>query len=233
MTNHYSFGCPVTGATAGIEHCEKVHLMTMQGRPERIENKLCALAAQCHMCPIRTAFRIGGPWHKPSDRPRRDVAVEEVDKLPAELVNYALSHTRPKASDYRRVGLTGADVGCHDEHFIALHDRYVSKRPERAPTAGSTRAGLKRGTPRPAPEAPAPRNAAEALTDSSGDMAKAVSDLARRERAGEPSAPEPSATPSKTKVARTAPPQEAAAPSTKKMTLVERAKQMREKRSTA
>ena len=121
MTNHFKFHCPVTGADALLTDCEDVHSKSMKGQADRIENKVCGLAHQCWMCPARNAFRVGGPWARVSDKPRIEKPMEKAAKLPADLVSYSLSHTLPNHADYRRVGLRGDDVGCHDDLFRELH----------------------------------------------------------------------------------------------------------------
>lgn len=120
MANAYTFHCPIKGDGTGIEHCSEVHSLSMKGRPQDIEDKVCALAHQCWMCPFRNAVRVGGPWSHYDKIPRAETPQTNPARLPADLLTYALSHTVPRDSDYRRCGMWGEEVGQHDALFQKL-----------------------------------------------------------------------------------------------------------------
>lgn len=107
--NHYCFSCPIKQADVKLTDCAEVHQKVMQGKPQNVEEKICAVAHQAFMCPVRYAFRVGGPWHKPDQRPNWDAPREKADKLPKEIVSGAIYHTLPSTQMYRRAGMSGEE----------------------------------------------------------------------------------------------------------------------------
>lgn len=127
MQNNYTFQCPVKGEATTIDYCANVHSNGMQGHPEKTENKICALAHLCWMCPFRNAVSVGAIWSKVENMPKAEKAQEKPAKLPPKLVGFSLAHQIPKASDYRRAGLWGDQVDIHREFFMELQAKGVSQ----------------------------------------------------------------------------------------------------------
>ncbi len=177
MANEYTFHCPIKKEGTTISHCEQVHKNGTQGRPERTEDKICALAHVCFMCPFRNAVRVGGIWSKADNMPKADKPQEKPAKLPPRLVGYALAHTPPNRMDYRRVGLWGDDVGMHDELFRSLESTGHEFNKSSAVSQGAG------GSTQPEPKAPVKKSMADAAVEGSeNEMAEAVTELARKER---------------------------------------------------
>ena len=227
MSNQYTFHCPVKKEGAAVAHCETVHSNGMQGKPHETEDKICALAHACFMCPFRNAVRVGGPWSHPDKMPRAKEPQEKPAKLPRDLVVYALSHTEPNDMDYRRVGLRGENVGMHTEFFRDLQSSVTGDGPIKQAMRHSQSS---------APETPSkPKSAADAMTDGfdKNDMADAVTELAKKERQKAPEKRSntrkqsaPAKKPKRTESAA----QSAPAASKKPMSLAERAKMMKERK---
>ena len=176
MANEYTFHCPIKKEGTTVSHCEQVHKNGTQGRPERTEDKICALAHACFMCPFRNAVRVGGIWSKAENIPKADKPQEKPTKLPPQLVGYALAHTPPNRMDYRRVGLWGDDVGIHDELFRSFESMGHAFNRSSVVSQGS-------GASKPEPKEPAKKSLADIATDvNENEMADAVTELARAER---------------------------------------------------
>ena len=243
MTNEYSFICPIKKEGVRLEDCEKIHSQSMQGKHSQIEDKICALAHLCWMCPTRNAFRVGGPWSHYDTKPFSDKP-QESRKLPRDLVVYSLAHSIPISSDYRRCGMRGDDVGMHTDLFRDLQSSVMSEAPSVSKPSVSNAPIAKRKTPSRKTvatvkkESEKPKSATDALTYDKNEMANAVTELARKEQAAAKSAQnapvsatKPAATHDKQTTHKV--PQRAAtgAPesNSKPMTLAERAKQMKAK----
>lgn len=108
MENYYTLNCPISGAS-NISTCIDTHIKVMSGHADKVENKRCALASLCWMCPFRNGVRVGGPWSKPGAIPFWSSPREQPATLPPRLTNYALSHTPPRLEDYRRAGMSEVD----------------------------------------------------------------------------------------------------------------------------
>lgn len=220
MTNLFKFHCPVTNGDALLTDCEDVHSKSMKGQAPQIENKLCGLAHQCWMCPIRNAFRVGGPWSHYDKKPHSAKPMDSAAKLPSDLVRYSLAHTAPNHADYRRVGLTGGKVGCHDEYFRDLHKKIGRVAPQPAEVKKRTVRKSKKNT------------LMDGLNQDKDYMAKALTEAARRERPESASSSSGSDDTQKRAIAprkRSAKSQSASAVPT--MSLAERAKLMRERKA--
>lgn len=226
MENNYTFHCPVKGEGANVKHCQKVHSNNMQGYPEKTEDKICALAHICYMCPFRCAVRVGGPWSHPDKFPKSEKPQETPVKLPTELVKYALTHTTPKDTDYRRVGMWGDDVGIHSELFNGLQMSALDKHlPSSVPRQSS----------KPKQKAK-PKTVSAALEEgfNKNELADAVTDAIKKEQKNSAHNIEGTSKQSAVKkpVKRAEKPaQSVPAPSSKPMTLAERAKMMKANKS--
>lgn len=172
MTNHYAFHCPVKGGATRLEHCEGVHSKAMQSKHREIEDKVCALAHLCWMCPARNAFRVGGIWSHYDHKPRSEKEMATPAKLPRDLVAYALSHTTPSQSDYRRCGMYGDEVGMHDELFQSLQSSVAGK----APVQPSRNDGAARKTKA------RKKTAADVVGKGQESMAEALTEAVRAEK---------------------------------------------------
>lgn len=237
MSNQYTFHCPVKKEGAAIAHCEKVHSNGMQGKPHETEDKVCALAHACFMCPFRNAVRVGGPWSHPDKMPRSEKPQEKPAKLPPSLVSYSLSHTEPNSMDYRRVGLRGDDVGSLTGVFRDLQSAVIGDL-----TSSKRAFGHSNGEVRPAAkEKPsssserAPASAVDAMMEgfNENEMAEAVSDLSRKERHTAPEkrkSGNKQSAPAKSRKRSQGAAQSVSAPTSKPMSLAERAKLMKERR---
>lgn len=229
MTNHYTFTCQVRGVDAPITHCEQVHSNSMQGNPHLNEDKMCAVAHLCWMCPFRNAVRVGGPWSKPGAKPVWQEPRETAAKLDKAITDYAIAHTRPRQEDYRRAGVS--DVGCFDEQFKSLHAARREALQEQQPkrVKQTVRKTLKR------PEAePVDRDVL--VQDTRNDMADAVTQLLKEEKRSlsVSQGDERKSAPSQSKQMKSSPTERSersvssSAPQ-KRMSLAERARLMKEK----
>lgn len=231
--NEYTFKCPIKGdQEVSIGHCQKVHSLGMTSRQPEIEDQVCALAHTCWMCPFRNAVRVGGPWSHYDTKPHAAERPAKPATLPANLRAYALSHRPPSQMDYRRCGMWGEEVGKHDDLFRSFNrsnSPQVTERPGRGKRADkSTRS---RTSSR--------KTAADLVGKGSQSMSEAVSDLAKKESAAKSASPKP-----ESKVAR---PEDKSAHTERKvaqraaqrpsetkpkpMSLAERARQMKARRS--
>jgi hypothetical protein len=229
--NQYSFHCPVKGEAILLTHCEEVHSRSMQGQPQKIEDKVCALAHMCWMCPARNAFKVGGIWAKPGSKPRSEKPMETPAKLPRKLVVESLAHTTPLDSDYRRAGLWGVDVGKYDDLFKKLQGSVMGE----VLAAPTRTGGLAR---KPTAEKRETTIEDALLGQSENELADTVTALAKRDAAQKPqeratATTPPVGTPSPKLPAK--PTQRASGASqgatTPKLTLAERARLMKEKKS--
>ena len=212
--NHYSFHCPVKKDATMLTHCEEVHSKSMQGNPQNIEDKICALAHQCWMCPARNAFRVGGPWSHYDKKPHAAEPMNNPARLPKDLVTYSLSHTTPRDSDYRRCGMWGDEVRSHDDLFRSIQVGSEHQAPAITP----------------APKRKS-NNLADMVDESDSDLGAAVTELAKKERqSASGSASKKKTTPDKQKT-KSAPQRSAQRPADAKpkMSLAERAKMMKQK----
>jgi len=190
MANEYAFNCPIKGEGVKLEHCESVHSTSMQGKQSQVEDKVCALAHICWMCPARNAFRVGGPWAHYDNKPHSDTPMTPA-KLPGDLTAYALAHATPVESDYRRCGMWGEEVGSHDDLFAKVQKPVTFGEVSRpAASANTKRKGLKKAplkaSEKKAPETSEPKTRMNTIKDASNDMADAVTELVRKERAQAP-----------------------------------------------
>ncbi len=208
VTNHYTFDCPVTQGAARLEDCERRHNTAMQGKHSEVEPKICAVAHQCWMCPVRNAFRVGGPWSKPGSKPHWDSPREGVAKLPSQITGYALRHTLPNENDYRRAGIFEGPI--YNDHLMKLQGVAASAAPKPQPKAN-----------KPVPKRKTkPKSNLDALDQVETDsMSKAVTEAVAAEKAKPKVAPRP-----KPKAEKPAAPG-------KKLSLAERAKLMKERRN--
>ncbi|MDX5412880.1 MAG: hypothetical protein LPK02_07515 [Rhodobacterales bacterium] len=228
--NEYSFHCPVKGEATLLTHCEEVHSLSTKGRPEKIEDKVCALAHLCWMCPARNAFKVGGIWSKPGAKPRSDKPMETPAKLPPKLVTEALAHTTPLDSDYRRAGMWGREVGKYDDLFKKLQGSVMG-----AVMAASTSRASTSMKKRNVTAEKADTIEAAILNQSNTEMADTVTELAKRDAANK-RATAPASTPSTADTQKPKKPvqrsSEASGDVSKpRLTLAERARLMKERKS--
>lgn len=243
MANEYCFHCPIKSEGVKLTHCEAVHSASMQGRPHEIEDKVCALAHTAWMCPARNAFRVGGPWSHYDTKPFADEPPAKPAKLPKDLELYALSHTPPRDPDYRKCGMRGDDVGVYDDLFRNLNARAIGQggsdmaRPNVSSAPKQTRSAPKKSK---RPEKPkTPETAADVIGQGGDDMAAAVTELAKKEAAERKAQKSPQKrksqeTPNDAPEAKKAPQRANQEPSDapkRKMSLAERAKQMKARKS--
>lgn len=242
MANEYCFHCPIKGDGVKLTHCEAVHSSSMQGRSHEIEDKVCALAHLSWMCPARNAFRVGGPWSHYETKPFSVEPMEKPAKLPKDLELYALSHMPPKGSDYRRCGLRGDQVGIYDDLFRALNNKAVGQGSEVSRPSVSNAPKQTRKSIRKTGQSKSPgklQTAADVVGQGGDDMAAAVTELARKEAVERQSqkSPQKRETHEMTRdkrEAKNAPQRANQAPTDapkRKMSLAERAKQMKARKS--
>lgn len=227
MTNHYTFECPITQAAQKLEDCERRHNDIMQGKHAEIEPRICSVAHQCFMCPMRSAFRVRGPWAQPGSKPHWDAPRDKPATLPKEILQHALYHTLPNKMIYARAGLDGAVLEFNDHLESLQRGGKVVDPPEylRRPKKGKQSAGRKRGGKNKAIE--------EAQT---GDYAAAVNEAVANEKAhgsaqestkGEPAPNTPEKPAKRTQGAHT----RETGGSEKKLSLAERAKRMKQRKA--
>jgi hypothetical protein len=226
--NHYCFHCPIKQDDVKLSDCSEVHKLVMQGKPHEVENKLCAVAHQAFMCPVRYAFRVGGPWHKPDNRPNWSDPKDKADKLPKDIVSGAIFHTLPSDQMYRRAGLYGDDVGMFTEFLRSLQEGGKIAPPE----------DVVRKTSKPQPKSKTSVIDEIERPDYADAINKAIAKSKASEKPAEKPAekPEAKAAPptTKSKKTRTTPKTTGSDSAPKpKLSLAERAKLMKEKRKTA
>lgn len=218
--NHYCFSCPIKQADVKLTDCAAVHQKVMQGKPQEVEEKICAVAHQAFMCPVRYAFRVGGPWHKPDQRPNWDAPREKADKLPKEIISGAIYHTLPSAQMYRRAGMWGEE-GLFDEFLGSLQEGGKISPPPAPKHANVVRDG--KSKPKPG------------LEIENVDYAKAINEEVAKLKASEKPAEKPKAksapaTPESKKTRSTPRTTGAADVSKPKLSLAERAKLMKQRK---
>lgn len=218
MTNHYKFKCPITQGEEFLEHCVEKHGKMMQGKHAEIIPDICAVAHGCFMCPMRSAFRVGGPWQKPDSRPFWESPKENAAKLPKEILEHAIYHTLPSDMIYRKAGITEGQI--YNEFLRSLQESGSYSVP---------RAEVKTKTPRKmagAKKRPVVSAIDEIETD---QMAQAVTDAVRASE--RPESTRKTKTAPKTQKKPKTPTESAESGSGKKLTLAERARLMREKKA--
>lgn len=228
--NLYTFHCPVKNEATTIDHCQGVHSDAMQGKHENTEDKTCALAHLCYMCPFRNAVQVGGIWSKSENMPRADKPQEKPAKLAPEFVKYALRHTTPTSMDYRRVGLRLSDekVAAYREMF---RDLSQSKIEGLAPSMVYRHGSDETETKTPRPMAGSKIKMTDGIdSHNENDMADAITAAVKKERE---KAPEKSKSVSKQSAGKKhsqraeKPAQSVSDASKKPMSLAERAKLMK------
>lgn len=225
--NEYSFHCPVTGTGTLLTHCEQVHSKSTQGKAREIENKVCALAHLCWQCPARNAFKVGGIWSKPGSKPRSETPMETPAKLPRKLIADALSHTTPKLQDYRQAGMKDSEVGRYDELFKSLQATVVRQ--------GDVISVKSTSTPRKQVKEKRPASMEDALEGQDrNDMADTVTELAKRDAKQRATVPSVSSSTDDAQKPVSAPQRAKNSPAerpARKLTLAERAKLMKERKT--
>lgn len=227
--NHFEFECPVARRVARLETCLEAHALVTKGRAERAEDKLCAAALSCWMCPVRNAVRHMGPWSEADRLPRWDKPRESPAKLDDKLVHEAIMHTLPRTIDYRRCGVTTQEqADAIQKHLTEVQAAHVEGR----------RSQIDRTRPAAPKAKEAPKARAVSLADiedTGATMARIVSERAAKEREGAPdtgdSPVRQTGTPKRDKGAPAR--SQARTGATGKLSLAERARLMREKRRQA
>lgn len=239
MTNHYKFICPIKGGDAvQITHCEDVHSKVMSGKPDKCENKLCAVASLSYMCPFRNAGNFMGKWSEAGKYPHWDAPREKPDTLPPVLLQASLARLLPKDSDYRRVG---AKVQEFYAHLQPLAKKFgVNSPPHRDGYAASSGAEVGSRTTRKGsvkPEAKRkenPESIFDDIKDTGSEMAASINKRIAEESAVGALSSDESAPSTHRKQKQKTPPRDASLGSVdgsaKPISLAQRAKLMKQRK---
>jgi len=227
MTNHYRYKCPISQGEELLSDCAQKHGDMMKGKHSEIEPRICAGAHATYMCPARSAFRVGGPWHKPADRPHWDEPREKAASLSPEILEHAIYHTLPNDMRFGVAGIRSSSERAEIMEFLkSLQDGgefavVKAKKPHvPQPRGRDTSRGKKA----------APASNVEAVSQiETNQMAKAVTEAVKASERVE-KAPKSKPAPATPKTPK---PRTTSAPSGsgKKLTLAQRAKLMREKKA--